>query len=70
MNHSLSGQIEYWAKIVKILKDNPDLSSSFVQKILIGKEETENSELTPYEFKSKEDQSRSTLSFTKKKETS
>lgn len=50
MHRSFAGQIEYWAKMGEILEDNPDLSFAFVQEILIGKEEAENSELTPYEF--------------------
>ncbi|ACA98964.1 MULTISPECIES: hypothetical protein [Cyanophyceae] len=50
MHRSVAGQIEYWAKMGEILEDNPDLSFAFVQEILIGKEEAENSELTPYEF--------------------
>ena len=35
----------------KILKNNPDLSFDFVQEILLGQEEANNSKLTPYEFK-------------------
>ncbi len=50
MHRSVAGQIEYWAKMGEILEDNPDLSFAFVQEILIGKQEAENSELTPYEF--------------------
>ncbi|WP_024544500.1 TA system antitoxin ParD family protein [Picosynechococcus sp. NKBG15041c] len=50
MHRSVAGQIEYWAKMGEILEDNPDLSFAFVQEILIGKEEAENSELIPYEF--------------------
>ena len=51
MNRSLAGQIEYWAKMGEILEDNPDLSFSFLQDILIGREQVKSGELTPYEFK-------------------
>ena len=43
-------QIEYWAKMGEILEENPDLSFSFVQEILLGKEQAKEEELTPYEF--------------------
>jgi hypothetical protein len=50
LHRSLAGQIEYWAKMGEILEDNPDLSFSFVQEILVGREQAEAGELTPYEF--------------------
>jgi hypothetical protein len=50
MHRSVAGQIEYWAAMGKILEDNPELSFSFVQAILISREQAKNSELTPYEF--------------------
>lgn len=50
MHRSVAGQIEYWAAMGKILEDNPELSFSFVQAILISCEQAKNSELTPYEF--------------------
>ena len=50
MHRSLAGQIEYWAKMGEILEDNPDLSFSFVQEILVGREQAEAGELTPYVF--------------------
>lgn len=50
LNRSVSGQIEYWAKMGEILEENPDLSFSFVQEILLGKEQAKEEELTPYEF--------------------
>jgi hypothetical protein len=48
MQRSLAGQIEYWAKMGEILEDNPDLSFSFVQAILIGREEANSDQLIPY----------------------
>ena len=50
LNRSVAGQIEYWAKMGEILEDNPDLSFSFVQDILIGREQVKEGVLTPYEF--------------------
>ena len=50
LNRSIAGQIEYWAKMGEILEDNPDLSFSFVQDILIGREQVREDVLTPYEF--------------------
>lgn len=47
---SIAGQIEYWAKMGEILEDNPDLSFSFVQEILVRREQAAAGELTPYEF--------------------
>lgn len=50
MHRSVARQIEYWAEMGEILEDNPDLTFRFVQDILIGREETQNGELTSYEF--------------------
>lgn len=50
MHRSVAKQIEYWAQMGEILEDNPDLSFSILQEILIGREEARNGELTPYEF--------------------
>lgn len=49
-NRSLAGQIEYWAKMGEILENNPELSFSFVQDILMGKAQTIAEETTPYQF--------------------
>lgn len=50
MHRSLAGQIEYWAEMGEILEDNPDLSFSFVQEIMIGREQANVGDLTPYQF--------------------
>lgn len=47
---SLAGQIEYWANMGQILEDNPDLSFSFAQEILIAREEAEAGLVSEYEF--------------------
>lgn len=50
LNRSVSGQIEYWAKIGEIAEDNPDIPFSFIQEILIGIEQVKEGEVTPYIF--------------------
>jgi len=50
LNRSVAGQIEYWAKMGEILEDNPELTFSFVQGILIGREQVSEGALTPDEF--------------------
>ena len=50
MHRSVAGQVEYWAKMGKILEENPDLPFQFVQDILVGLEECESGAFTPYEI--------------------
>ena len=50
LNRSLSGQIEYWVKIGEIAEENPDLTFSFIQDILIGLEEIKNHDMSQYVF--------------------
>ena len=47
---SVAGQIEYWARIGQTIEENPDLPLSFIQHILIGKEEIRSGMGTPYVF--------------------
>jgi len=47
---SIAGQIEYWAKIGEIVEENEDLSFSFLQNILLGKEQIKAGEGSPYVF--------------------
>ncbi len=49
-NRSATGQIEHWAKIGKVLEENPDLTYSMVKEILIGLEELEQRETSEYTF--------------------
>ena len=49
-NRSLTAQIEYWAKIGEIVEENQDLPFSFIQSILLGKEQIKAGEGTPYVF--------------------
>ena len=39
LNRSLAEQIEHWARIGKIVEENPDLSYEFIKSILIAQEE-------------------------------
>ncbi len=49
-NRSVTGQIEYWAKIGKIAEENPDLSFSQIKEIMIGIEQLESNDKTEYQF--------------------
>lgn len=47
---SIAGQIEYWAKVGEIVEENQDLPFSFIQNILLGKEQIKAGEGTPLCF--------------------
>ncbi len=49
-NHSTSKQIEHWAKIGKIMEDNPDLPYEFVKQVIVAKAEIEDGEYETYDF--------------------
>ena len=49
-NRSVTGQIEYWAKIGKIAEQNPTLTFELIKEILIGIEELDNKRGTEYKF--------------------
>ncbi len=49
-SRSLSAQIEHWAKIGKLVEENPDLTYEFMRDILISLKEMEAGRLEPYEF--------------------
>ncbi len=49
-NRSVTGQIEYWAKIGKIAEQNPTLSYELIKEILIGIEELDSKGGTEYKF--------------------
>jgi len=48
---SLSMQIEHWARIGKIAEENPDLTYTFIEDVLIGNAELDNGNVTPFEFR-------------------
>jgi hypothetical protein len=47
---SLTGQIEYWARIGKCAEENPDLTFSLIKDILIGVTELEQGESSEYKL--------------------
>lgn len=49
-NRTTPKQIEHWAKIGKMMEDNPDLPYEFVQQAIIAQAEKEAGELEPYAF--------------------
>ncbi|MEE9169882.1 MAG: hypothetical protein V3U73_08940 [bacterium] len=49
-NRSITGQIEYWAKIGKMAEENPDLPFSLIREILLGMEQLDSGRGTEYEF--------------------
>ena len=49
-NRSVTGQIEYWAKIGRCVEENPDLTYNLIKEILIGLEELNQGECSEYKF--------------------
>jgi len=49
-NRSVTGQIEYWAKIGKCAEENPDLTYNLIKDILLGLEELKHGEVSEYKF--------------------
>jgi hypothetical protein len=50
LNRSVANQIEHWAKIGKIVEENPDLTYEFIKDILIGQREAQEGKCQPYVF--------------------
>ena len=51
-SRSAAKQIEHWAKIGRMMEENPDVSYEFVRKAFIAKAENESGQLEPYTFES------------------
>ena len=49
-NRSITGQIEYWAKIGKCIEENPDLTFSLIKEIITGVEELDSGQGVEYRF--------------------
>jgi len=47
---SITGQIEYWARLGKCAEENPDLTFHLIKDIMIGLAELEEGEYTEYTF--------------------
>ncbi|EQM48109.1 hypothetical protein D051_0638 [Vibrio parahaemolyticus VPCR-2010] len=45
---SAEQQIEHWAKIGKVMEDNPDLTYDFVKESLLSKSEFESGDFKQY----------------------
>ena len=41
-NRSVTGQIEYWAKIGKIIEENPNLTYNLIKEIFVGLEQLDS----------------------------
>jgi hypothetical protein len=50
LNRTTPKQIEHWAKIGKIMKDNPDLPYDLVRQAIISQAEKDAGKLVPYTF--------------------
>ena len=49
-NRSLTGQIEFWAKIGKMAEENPDIPYSLLRELLIGIEQLDSDQGIEYTF--------------------
>lgn len=49
-NRSIAGQIEYWAKLGRVMEENPDLTYDMIKNILIAQQEALTEQLEPYSF--------------------
>jgi len=50
LNRTPPKQIEHWAKIGKIMEDNPDLPYEFVKQTIIADTERQAGKLEEYNF--------------------
>ncbi len=53
LNRSIAGQIEFWAKIGKIVEENPELTYKFIKQLLISQQEAEAGKTEEYSFEKK-----------------
>ena len=49
-HRSISKQIEYWAMLGRVAEENPDLPINFIKNTLLGMQEIENGEGTPFNY--------------------
>lgn len=50
LSRTMPKQIEHWAKIGKMMEDNPDLSYEFVRQAVVSKAEMDAGKTEPYDF--------------------
>lgn len=53
LNCSIAGQIEFWAKIGKIVEENPELTYKFIKQLLISQQKAEAGKTEEYSFEKK-----------------
>lgn len=49
-HRSIPKQIEYWARLGKIVEENPDLPLQFIKDTLLGLEEAKAGQTSAYQF--------------------
>ena len=49
-HRSVPKQIEYWARLGKLIEDNPELPLPFIQETLLALEEAKAGQLSEYKF--------------------
>ena len=49
-HRSIPKQIEYWARLGKIVEENPDLPLQFIKDTLLGLEEAKARQTSAYQF--------------------
>lgn len=49
-HRSVPKQIEYWARLGKVVEDNPELPLQFIQDTQLGLEEAKAGQLSEYKF--------------------
>jgi len=47
---SITGQIEYWARIGKCAEENPDLTYALIKEIMLGAAELDEDDSSEYTF--------------------
>ena len=47
---SVAGQIEYWARVGKVISDNPDLPFSFIEATMLSMQEANDGLATPLDL--------------------
>lgn len=50
LSRTMPKQIEHWAKVGKMMEDNPDLPYEFVKQAAISKAELDAEKTEPYDF--------------------
>ena len=49
-HRSITGQIEFWARLGKCAEENPDLTYKLIKEILVGLSELDQGEKVEYRF--------------------